>query len=1041
MKKEVSMPNFVKLEEDIVKYWEDNHVFEKLKEKNKGSKKYYAFLDGPITANNAMGIHHVWGRTLKDMYIKFKAMCGYDQKYQNGFDAHGLPVETAVEKELGINNKKDILNYGLDNFVERCLERVQKYAGVITEQSKRLGQLMDWDNSYFTNADSNITAIWHFLKKCFDNGWLYKSAKPMQWCPRCGTSLSEHEMHGSYKDIEHQAVFFKAPLKDENKAIVVWTTTPWTLSSNVAVAVNPENDYVEAKVKSTDQLLIVGKEAVKGVLKGDLIEIVREFKGSELVGKVYETCFPELEVQDFEHTVVAWEDVSATDGTGAVHIAPGCGVEDFELGRRLGLKEICPIDDNGIMLPNFGVLAGKSTKEVRDVVFEELTKRNKMYYTHAFKHSYPICWRCKEEIVFRLVDGWFIKVSEFRQQLLDAIEEVEFEPAFMKKRMVDWLNNMGDWNISRSRFYGIPLPIYVCDCGHIHTVGSLEELAELSSKEEVDALPHIHRPHIDKIEINCPKCGKKVKRITEVGDCWLDAGITPISTNNYFTNREEYEQNSPSDVVIEMREQIRLWFYSMLVMGVVVEGKAPYKKIVAYESVVQEDGSKFSKSGFMIRFDEFAGKLGADVARYMFAGNSLNSSIRFGYTLGEDARRRLLGFWNAYTFFNTYACIDNPDIASFKPSEDDLSVTDKWLIQITNNFIKSSKENYEKHNSAQVVKDFENLIDELTNFYIRVNRRRFWKSEDESDKLTAYYCLYHALKSIALVMAPIIPFMCEHIWQGLVREVEKDMPISLFLHGFAEPITEFNFEKYVGYVELVQSIITLGSRLRNENQLKVKQPLAKAYIVSDNADALEVVSTFQTVIKDELNIKDIVVTNSVEDFNDYYLTVNFKNAGMVLKGEVQKLKATLENATADEMKKYVAEFDNGKVVVAPFGELDSNNFIRNSKPKTEFVLASENNVTVVLDTTLTQELINEGILREIIRNAQILRKEANFNIEDRVNLALVSNDAEINEVVLQNCDKIKQEVLAVTFNAEFEPEIERTVEVGNTNITIKLSRV
>ena len=1041
MKKEQTMPNFIELEKAVLKHWEDNKCFEKLKEKNKNSGKYYAFLDGPITANNAMGIHHALGRSLKDIYIKFKAMMGYDQKYQNGFDAHGLPVETAVEKELGINNKKEILEYGLDKFVEKCLERVQKYAGIITEQSKKLGQHMDWENSYFTNSDKNITTIWYALKKCFDNGWLVKASKPLQWCPRCGTSVSEHEMHGSYKDIEHIAVFFKAPLKDENTAILVWTTTPWTLTSNVAVAINPENTYCKCKVKSDDRLLVVGKEAIK-ILKDDLIEVVEEFKGEKLVGKAYETCFEELEPQQFEHKVVAWEDVSATDGTGAVHIAPGCGVEDFELGKRLGLKEIAPIDENGVILKEFGMFAGYSTKDVRDVVFAELEKRKKLYYTHKFKHSYPICWRCKEEIVFRLVDSWFIKVDEIRPRLIKAIDEVEFEPAFMKKRMLDWLNNLGDWNISRSRFYGIPLPIYLCEEGHIHVVGSLKELAELSSQEEVDALPHIHRPHIDKIKIRCPKCGKPAQRIPDVGDCWLDAGITPYSTNAYFTDRKDWEKNCPVDVVIEMREQIRLWFYSLLFMSVVLEDKAPYKKIVAHESVVQEDGSKFSKSGFMIRFDEFAEKVGADPARYMFASTPLQSVTRFGYNLGEEARRRMLGFWNIYTFFNTYACIDNPKIDGYKLNVEDLDVTDKWLLESVNKFVVESTENYNENRVYNVVKDFEVLIDNISNFYIRANRRRFWKSDDEDDKLVAYYCLYTAIKQLTLVMAPIIPFMSEHIWQGMVRELEKDAPISVLLNDFAKPIENIDFKDYLEYVEIVQNIITLASRLRNENQLKIKQPLLKAYIISENSRTLGAINLFKDNIKDEVNIKEVVVSNSVEMFNTYYLTVNFKTAGAVLKGEVQKLKKFLEDADSKAMQEMVVGFNCGKVVAGEFGELDASLFVKNSKPKEEFVLANENELTVVIDTTLTQELIDEGVLREIIRNAQILRKEADFNIESRILINITSKDSKITQLVSNNADKIKQEVLAQKLNeGKFECDIERSVELGGSYVNFELKAI
>ena len=1039
MRKENGMPDFVLEEEKTLKFWEDNHIFEKMRAKNEG-KTPYRFLDGPMTANNTMGVHHAFGRTLKDVYIKYKAMSGFQPKYQNGFDAHGLPVETAVEKQLGMKNKKDILAYGLDKFVDKCLERCETYGNLITNESKKLGQFMDWEHSYYTNSTENITSIWYYLKKCHENGWLETEHKPMQWCPRCGTSLSEHEMVGSYKDVTHTSVYFKAQLKD-NRCILVWTTTPWTLSANVAVAVNPDNDYLVCKVKSDFRLLIIGKEAKK-VLRDDLVEVVETLKGQQLVGEEYETPFNELEMQQFVHKIVPWEDVSATDGTGAVHIAPGCGTEDFELGRRLGLPEICPIDENGVLYKNFGVLAGYSTSEVRDVVFDELKKRNKLYKLEEIVHSYPICWRCKNEVVFRLIDGWFIRVDEIRPQLIKAIENVVFEPDYLKKRMLDWLNNMGDWNISRSRFYGVPLPIYPCSCGHTTVVGSLEELAKLSSKEEVDKLPHLHRPYIDSIQITCPHCGKKVSRIPEVGDCWLDAGITPFSTNEYFTNKDYWKTQFPSEVAIEMREQIRLWFYSLLFMSVVLEGRAPYEKIIGYEAVTQEDGSKFSKSGYMITFSDYQKRLGADTARYLFTGTALTTPVRFGYNLGEEARRKMLGYFNAYMFFNTYACIDNPDIAEFTPKDSELTIIDKWLVQLINDFVKTSKQNYDNNRAYDIVHDFEVVTDKITNFYIRTNRRRFWKGENGIDKKVAYWCLYNSLKAITLVMAPIIPFTCEYIWQHMVREVESNACESVFLHDFATPIYDKDYSKYLVYADIAQNVITLGQRLRNENQLKVKQPLSKAYIVTDDKDVIKSVELFNTLIKEELNIKNVDISNNIEDFNNYYLVVNFKEAGRVLKGDVQKLKLALENANDSKMQEYVKGYDKGSVEVLPFGRLDSALFVKHSRPRSEFIQAQEGSITVVLDITLDDELIAEGLKREITRCAQLLRKEADFRIDQRVLLEITSQDKTLCDVIQKYSSDIQSEVLASEFNkGHFTPDITREMEVGDSTVTISMKGI
>lgn len=1036
MKKEVAMPNFVKMEEDVLKFWQEKKCFDKLVKKNQ-DKPRYKFLDGPITANNNMGIHHAFGRTLKDLYIKYQAMQGKSCHFQNGFDAHGTPVEIAVEKQLGLNSKKDIAKYGMDKFVENCMQRVRDCSKLIEKSSIRLGQWMDWDNSYYTNTDENITAIWKFLQICAENGWLVKAKKPIQWCPRCGTSVSEHEMTGSYKDVEHIAVFFKCPIKDENRCILVWTTTPWTLSSNVAVAVNPNNMYVEVEVKSDTRHLIVGKEAIK-VLKDDIVKVVDEFKGEALLNKEYETCFNEFEIQNFTHKIIPWDDVEATEGTGAVHIAPGCGVEDYELGKKFGLKEICPIDEAGVVLPEFGMLSGKTTSQVRDVVFDELKKRNKLYYTHTIKHSYPICWRCKEEIVVRFIDAWYIKVDEIRPLLLKAIEQVKFEPEYLRKRMVDWLNNMGDWNISRSRFYGVPLPFYVCECGHVHVVGSKEELIKLSSKEEVDKIPHLHRPYIDNIKITCPKCGRKVSRITEVGDCWLDAGITPFSTNKYFTDRKFWEQNFPSEVVIEMREQIRLWFYSLLFMSVTMVGRAPYDKIVGHEAVVQESGARFSKSGYMIEFLDYADKLGADTARYLFAGTPLTSDVRFGYNLGEEARRKMLGFWNAYTFFNTYACIDNPDIANFKVDFNALTNSDKWLLQTVNNFIKNSTDNYENHHCYNIVKDFETLIDDLSNFYIRINRKRFWKSDDKTDQMTAYWCLYTALKSICGVMAPIIPFMMEHIWQNMVREVEKDSAESVFLSDFPKQIPNVNFGDIVDDASICRDIITTAQRLRNENQIKVKQPLKTMYLVADKKTD-NAARNFKQVIKEELNIKELVFENDNSKFNVAYLGINFKNAGAVLKQNVQTLKAVLNSQTDEQMQELVKQYNNGSVSVGEFKDLSKDIFTLNYKPKTEYVIATSNNQTIVLDITIDENLMLEGLFRELVRSAQVLRKEADFNIEQRIALSLNTSSQTLNKVIDRFKDRIMQDCLVKVFDTKLEDyDISKTITVGDDEITISM---
>ena len=1038
MKKEPAMPNLVKNEEEVLKFWEDNKIFNKVKEKNKKTGKYYAFLDGPITANNEMKLHHCWNRSLKDIMLRYKALQGFDAHYQNGFDAQGLWVEVGVEKMLGLKDKRDILKFGMDKFTEACIERVNHFANIISTQSQRLGQWMDWNDSYFTNSDTNITSIWYFLKKCYEKGWLIEKFRPMPWCSHCGTSLSEHELADSYQDMEHVAVFFKLPIFERDWDMLVWTTTPWTLSSNVAIAVNPELVYCVCNVKSSNRKLVVGKNAIK-VLKDDLISVETEVLGSELVGLTYQTCFEELEEQNFVHKIVPWEDVDAEEGSGAVHIAPGCGAEDFELGQRLSLPNVCPVDESGIFYSNFGFFAGKDAGEVSDLVFDQLKARGKLYYTHKYKHRYPVCWRCKKPLIFRLTKEWYIKADEIRQQLIDAVETVVWQPEFMKKRMLDWLVNMGDWNISRKRFYGLPLPFYRCEkCGKLTVVGSIEELKKLSSESQVNALPHLHRPYIDDIEITCPECGAKVRRVSEVGDCWLDAGITPFSTKKYFTDKEFFKKNFPAECVIEMKEQIRLWFYSLLFMSVTLTGKAPYKKVIGFAMLVAEDGSKFSKSGpNNISFNDLVDKTGADVIRYLFASNNMLNDTRFGFSITDEIKRKLLGLWNAYVFFNTYALIDKPKLEGFKVNFESFDTTDKWLWEQCNKFVENSTVNYDNNNYFLVVRDFENLIDNLTNWYIRVNRRRFWKSDDEEDKLNAYFSLYNALKTICRVMSPILPFMAEHIWQNMVREVEKSEKESIFLSSFPTA-SDVRFPNLDEQTQAVREIIAIGQRLRNENQIKVKQPL-KTMFLNVNESAQKAAKTFEQIIKDELNIKEIVFENDNNKFNDAYLTVNFKTAGAVLKGDVQKLKNMLLEATEEQVQNFVSQFKEGKVSVFEFENLDSSLFNLCYRAKEEYVIATENDKTVVLDVTIDENLMLEGLARELIRSIQVLRKQANFKVEERISIAFLDPTENIKRVIEIFGDRIKQEVLARQIEEKIEnPSLEEKIELSDESTIVQL---
>lgn len=1038
MRKENPTPDFVAYEKQILKFWQDEHCFEKLVDQNKNGPRF-RFLDGPITANNPMGIHHAWGRSMKDMYIRYNAMLGKSCQYQNGFDSQGLWVEVETEKDLGIKVKSDIIRYGLDKFTDKCMARVQKFAAVITEQSKRLGQWMDWEHSYFTNTDLNITSIWHFLKKCHEKGWLVKSHRPMPWCPRCGTSLSDHEMSGSYAEMEHLSIFAKLPIVGTTDKIVLWTTTPWTLTSNVALAVNPEIEYVRVKVKSDDCTLIVGKNAL-GKLKGDIVEVSEPFKGSELVGKEYKTCFEDFECQKFTHRIVAWSDVDAAEGTGVVHIAPGCGAEDFELGKSLGLETICPIDDEGVITEGFGAFSGKKTTEVVDAVVEALDKQGKLYKTELYTHSYPKCWRCKTPVVFKLVDEWYIKTDEIRPLMIEAANTVKWEPEFAGKRMLDWLNNMGDWNISRKRFYGLPLPFYICKkCGHLTVIGSKEELIERSEHGNLDGVPHLHRPYIDTVKIRCEHCGELVERIPEVGDCWLDAGITPFSTKKYFEDKAYFEDNFPSDLVIEMKEQLRLWFYSLLFMSVTLEGKAPYKQVVAHSSVVNEEGGKFSKTGYMIRFDEAAEKMGADPIRYLFAAAPIAGDVRFGYNLTDEARRKMLGFWNIYVFFNLYAAIDNPDIASHKLDYAKLGHSDRWLLTRTNAFIRAARAAMESYRPSSLIKEFELYVDEVSNWYIRINRKRFWKSTDKDDQMNAYDCLYRAMKATLGIMAPIIPFMTEYIWQNTVREIEKDAPISVHLSRYPDEIAIPQDDAVLTETDAARAIIAQAQRMRNEAQIKVKQPLAALYVTAGDA-VRDAAMPLAAVIKDELNVKELIFTGDGSVYNDVYYTVNFRVAGQALKGEAQLLKKTVDALDAAGQAALDRMVQAGAVSIGKFEGLQANLFDRHFRPKEGFVVSAENGTTLALDVRLTDELIAEGIVRELIRQIQVLRKDAGFAVEQRIVAELKTDDAVAEGAIKAYAARIAADILADRLGAVDAPDAEKTVEVQGKAIVVRLQK-
>lgn len=867
----------VKMEESIIEFWQKKDILKKYLSKNSGAKEKFSFIDGPITANNAMGVHHAWGRTYKDIVQRYKNMQGFEQRFQNGFDCQGLWVEVEVEKELGFNSKKDILDYGLGNFTKKCIERVQKFSGIQTEQSKRLGMFMNWDNSYYTMSKENNLYIWNFLKKCHEKGLLYKHKSATTWCPRCETGLSQHEQADGYKMVTDTALYVFFKLKgEENSYVLAWTTTPWTLSANVLLAVNPNLQYVKSEIDGKHVYL--GLDAAKRLNISEYEEIDVE---KELVGREYESLFDIPVQKNIKHTVVKWDLVESTSGSEVVHIAPGCGQEDYELGLELGAEMISPIDSAGKFTKGYGDLDGLYAHDVGPLVIDKLEKNGLLYRKEEYEHSYPHCWRCGTKCLFRLEDNWFLDVQKIKEDLKRATMEVKWNPEFVGKRMLGWLDSMSNWMISRKRFYGLALPFYECEkCGNFHVVGSLEELKELAVKPEmVDKLEDIHRPWIDDIEIKCPKCGKSVKRVTDVGDCWLDAGVVPFSTLKYLDDIEYWREWYPAEFITEMIEQVRLWFYSMLVFGVILEGKAPYREVLGFAEVRDENNEKMSKTKpNYIKFDEAASKIGSDIIRWNYAGASVGANMRFGWPILEDVRRRFyLPLWNSYNYFVTYAKLHDFDITRY--SVNGLSnPMDKWIVEKTKELVANVSKLLDLYNMCTASRDIEEYVKDLSQWYIRRSRNRF-----KSGDVNALGTLHHCLVSLSKLIAPFMPFLAEEIYQNLVVNMElSDAKESVHLVEY--PVIEDFDESILNEMRNIREVCSNGLKAREIAKVSLRQPLAKVYIGIDD-------DLTKSIVKEELNCREVI-----------YSKDSIEGDGLFTSGEGSKF-VTIDSNLTDELKK------------------------------------------------------------------------------------------------------------------------------------------
>jgi len=1062
--------NFPVLEHKMLKFWEDFDIFTQYKNRNKGKKKW-SFQDGPITANNPMGVHHAWGRAYKDIFQRYRVMKGFDQRFQNGFDCQGLWIEVEVEKELGFNSKRDIEKYGIDKFVEKCKERVHKYSMVQTEQSIRLGMWMDWGDwktdladkdwlkkahSYFTLSEPNNYTIWHFLKKCFERGFIYKGVDVMPWCSRCGTAVSDMEIATEgYKELSHKAVFVRFPIHGrQNEYLLVWTTTPWTLTSNTASAVHPELIYVKAK--NGDVSYYLAKNLVK-VLQGQH-EVLAEMPGKDMLGWTYDGPFDYLPKQKgVVHKIIPWAEVSETDGTGIVHIAPGCGKEDFLLGAEFGLSVIAPLDEAGIYLEGFDWLSGKDVKDSAKPIIEDLKKRGVLYKAEDFSHRYPVCWRCDSELIFRLVNEWFISMNDLRFEIMETTKMVErWIPAFGFDREMDWLKNMADWCISKKRYWGLALPIWECKCGHFTIVGSRNELKEKAAEGWKEFEGHSpHRPWIDQIKIKCEKCGRLMDRIPDVGNVWLDAGIVPYATirppddmqnlaNGYPFDKKYWMDWFPADFITEcFPGQFRNWFYAILTMSTVLEKKPPFKVLLGHALVHGEDGEEMHKSkGNAIWFDEAAEKMGADVMRWMFAKHNPVQNVNFGYGPGIEIKKILLQLWNVYSFFVTYAEIDGWRPADQKLETKGLLKLDRWLLSRMNSLIKAGEKHYDHYDLMTLVKEVEFFFEDLSNWYLRRNRKRFWKSENDADKNTAYLVLYQALVNLTKVIAPVLPFIMEELYQNLVRSVDSQAPVSVHLCDYPAWDEKAIDEKLEKEVVLARQTVSLGRAARNKANLKVRQPLAEMIVdLGEEKSHLEPGDV--AVILEELNIKRLKSSGTGTLHHYYSLSAapRFEKLGPKLGKLLNPVVAWIKGWTADEIKKFQEQGKLAKELDGAYVEVLPEDVEIKKNETAGWSIAFEDELGVGVRTEITPELESEGLVRELIHKVQMLRKEANFDLVDRIRINCRA-DEKLRSAMEKHQEYLKTETLALDIGyADESGEIDKELEINGIPVKISLTRI
>ena len=1012
-----------KREEEILEFWKKENVFKKSIKNREGAQKF-VFFEGPPTANGTPHPGHVLTKAMKDLIPRFKTMCGYQVDRKAGWDTHGLPVELEVEKELNLKNKQGIEEYGIEPFIKKCRESVFKYEGQWRKMVTRGGFWVDMDDPYITCTNGYIETVWWMLSKFWEKGMLYEGHKVVPYCPRCGTALSSHEVAQGYKEVEDPSVYVRFSVKGEEKtSFLVWTTTPWTLFSNVALAVGKDIEYV--KIKLNDEFLILAKPRLS-VLGDEPYEIVEEIKGEQLLGKEYNQLYTFVKADKKAFYVIAGDFVSTEDGSGIVHIAPAFGEDDYRVGKENNLPVLQPVDRDGHFTDEITPWKGQFVKAADPEIIKDLKASGKLFKTAKIKHTYPFCWRCNSPLLYYARHSWFIKTTAFKDEIIKNNDTINWFPDHIKEgRFLNFLENMIDWAISRDRYWGTPLPMWVCkDCGHHHLVGSIKELKEMGNNVPDDI--ELHRPYVDAIELKCPQCSGTMKRVPEVIDCWFDSGAMHTAQWHYpFENKDKFESHFPADWICEAVDQTRGWFYSLLVTSTFLHKVAPYKNVTVLGLICDKNGIKMSKSkGNVLDCMYLFDKYGADSVRWsLYSGTAPWNTRRFYEDAISDAQKRYLGtLQNVYSFFVLYANIEN-----FNPQKHNIPISerpeiDKWIISRFNHTADEVKKALEKFEIVWATEKMEKFVDDLSNWYVRRSRRRFWTSEGNADSISAFLTLYETLVNFAKLTAPFTPFIAEDIYRNLVCKIDSNAPESVHLCDFPVCNHDLVDTELEEKMEFVIKAVQLGRAARNEANLKVRQPLAEMKVVITSTHEKETLEVMSHLLEEELNVKAVTAVEDASSLMQYIAKPNFKNIGKgPYKALMPKIKAHLENADGNAIRAQIQKGEYSFEIEGNPVSLKAEDIVLTATASDDYVVQTEGNLSIALTKALSRPLILEGYAREIVNKVQFMRKDKGFEVVDRIRIGYAAvneaNKADIDEAVKDYGDYIKENTLALNIGA------------------------